>query len=76
MSKKSARVSATLVFVVGMLAGVPAREGREAPSLLERWERALPASVRAVLHPAPPEGRREMPRKCSAGIDPNGKPCS
>jgi hypothetical protein len=76
MSSKSARVSAALVFVVGMMAGMPVREGRETPSLLERLERALPASVRAVLHPIPaPEGRREAPTKCGPGIDPDGKPC-
>jgi hypothetical protein len=77
MSTKTFRSSAALLFMVTMLVGLPVREERTGPSLLDRLERALPASVRALLDPAPaqPDRRPEAQRKCGPGIDPNGKPC-
>lgn len=83
MYRKSAvRLALTLsltVFLVlpalGQAAPRPAL-GPGRASLLELVESLLPEAVRAWLAPrtqAP--ARRGVPLKCSAGIDPNGKPC-
>ena len=71
---------ALILFLVlpdlGQAAPRPAL-GSSRASLLELVESFLPEAVRAWLAPrAHAPARPRMPLKCSAGIDPNGKPCS
>lgn len=76
MSAKAFRSSAALLFTFTIALGLPVRDEGKQPSLLDRLERVMPASLRALLDPAPvPPAVRRDTRKCGAGIDPNGKPC-
>lgn len=46
--------------------------GADRPAMLELLENLMPDAIRAWFQPP---ARRGVTLKCSAGIDPNGKPC-
>jgi hypothetical protein len=75
---RAAVVALALLALSGTAAQAAASRGA-VPSLSfsQLFTRLLPHSLRSWSDETRSTARRErpMPRKCSAGIDPNGKPC-